>query len=90
MRYMQLLMTGVEMPSVAARYLKRGDLRLLDVITQVNQQHYKKFLSGFSEDVVSFGDVALRLSHSTALACPRELLVEGLFVCFYLIWFLAL
>ena len=76
---MQLLVTGVEMPSVAALYVKRGDLRLLDVIAQVNRQPYKKFLSGFSEDVVPFGDVTLHLSHSVALANPRELLIEGKF-----------
>ena len=67
---MQLLVTGVEMTSVAALYVKRGDLRLLDVIAQVNWQPYKKFLTGFSEGVVPFGDVTLHLSHSVTLANP--------------------
>lgn len=75
--YLQLLVTGVVLDTTGYNKMKRGEVRLLDVITQVNQQPVCNLQKSFDDVAQDFANVSLVLDRSISLPSISELISEG-------------
>jgi len=75
--YLQLLVTGVVIDTTGYTKMRWGDLRLLDVITQVNQQPVCNLEKSFDDATRELASVSLVLDRSISLPSISELISEG-------------
>lgn len=73
---MQLLITGVALKKVAYSMLKGGDIKLLDVIIEVNKQPAASLLAPFGDVVKQIGSSSLILDRFVAMDLSPALLDE--------------
>lgn len=74
---MQLLVTGVVLGTTGCTEMRWGDLRLLDVITQVNQQPVCNLQKSFDDATRELASVSLLLDRSISLPSISELISDG-------------
>ena len=74
---MQLLVTGVIISTPAYTKMRWGDLRLLDVVMEVNQQPVRNLQKSFDDATQDLRSVSLVLDRSIALPSISELISEG-------------
>ena len=74
---MQLLVTGVMISSTACTKMGRGDLRLLDVVMEVNQQPVCNLQKSFDDATQDLRSVSLVLDRSISLPSISELISGG-------------
>lgn len=73
---MQLLIIGVALKRVAYSMLKGGDIKLLDVIIEVNKQPAASLLAPFGDVVKQIGSSSLILDRFVAMDLSPALLDE--------------
>ena len=73
---MQLLITGVALKKVAYSMLKGGDIKLLDVIIEVNKQPAVSLPPPFGDVVKQMGSSSLIVDQLVAMSLPPAILDE--------------
>ena len=73
---MQLLITGAALKKVAYSMLKGGDIKLLDVIIEVNKQSAVSLPAPFGDVVKQMGSSSLVVDQLIAMNLPQAILDE--------------
>lgn len=73
---MQLLITGAALKKVAYSMLKGGDIKLLDVIIEVNKQSAVSLSAPFGDVVKQMGSSSLVVDQLVAMNLPQAILDE--------------
>lgn len=71
---MQLRITGIALKKVAYSLLKGKDIKLLDVIIEVNKQPVVSLPAPFGDMVKQMGGSSLVVDHSVSMDLPPNIL----------------
>ena len=72
--FMQLRITGVALKKVAYSLLKGKDIKLLDVVIEVNKQPVISLPAPFGDVVKRMGSSSLVVDHSVSMDLPPDIL----------------